>query len=299
MRNRFYGCLAPAKLNLCLHIVGRRADGFHLLESVFQLIDLCDELDFVCRDDGQIFHTQAVTGVTETDDLCVRAARLLQRKTGCRLGVAITLRKRIPIGGGLGGGSSDAATTLAVLNQLWQLNLNQKTLMDWALELGADVPFFLFGRNALAQGIGEQLSEFSLPERVILLVNPRIHVSTPQIFRYEGLTRDTPTLKIRASREELHATTSFNPIVQGHNDLENATRFFHPEVDQLINFMRKIDPFARMTGSGASVFATFFDEEQAEKAFKTVPKHWLAMQTKTLHCHPCQQVSMLFDDCFD
>jgi 4-diphosphocytidyl-2-C-methyl-D-erythritol kinase len=293
-----FNCLAPAKLNLCLHVVGRRADGYHLLETVFQLIDWCDELDFVRREDGRVLRTNDHASITENDDLCLRAARLLQKKTGCSFGVEITLRKHIPMGGGLGGGSSDAATTLAALNQLWELGLNRETLMRWSIELGADVPFFLFGQNAFAQGIGEQLTPFFLPKRFFLIIHPNIHVLTPAIFQHQDLTRDTPTLKMRASCEGTYFDAAcFDPLQNGHNDLEKVTRSLHPEVDQAVLFLKTFDHLARMTGSGASVFATFNELEQANKALKTVPIQWLAKQVAALSHHPCPQVSMLSDAC--
>ena len=184
-------CLAPAKLNLFLHITGRRADGYHALQTVFQLLDWGDLLHFTRRDDGVIARKTDVPGVPEADDLVVRAARLLQATTGCPLGVDVEIDKILPMGAGLGGGSSDAATTLLALNRLWGVGLSRQALQDLALKLGADVPFFVFGQNAFAEGVGEALQAVDLPKRFFLVVTPAVHVPTAAIFSEKALTRDS------------------------------------------------------------------------------------------------------------
>ena len=182
-------CPAPAKLNLFLHVVGRRADGYHLLQTLFRFIDLNDTLHFTLRADGQVRRLNALDGVADEDDLCVRAARLLQQETGCTLGVDIALEKRIPMGGGLGGGSSDAATTLLALNRLWQLDLSRARLMQFGLTLGADVPVFVFGDNAFAEGVGEQLQPYALPDAWYVVLCPQVVVPTVQIFSHPEIGR--------------------------------------------------------------------------------------------------------------
>ncbi|MEO7622249.1 MAG: 4-(cytidine 5'-diphospho)-2-C-methyl-D-erythritol kinase, partial [Gallionella sp.] len=194
-------CPAPAKLNLFLHVTGRRPDGYHLLQTLFRFIDLRDTLDFSLREDGVVHRTNVVEGVAEEQDLCVRAARLLQSETGCALGVDITVEKRIAMGGGLGGGSSDAATTLIALNRLWSLGLSRKHLMQLGLKLGADVPVFVFGENAFAEGVGEQLQAYPLPEAWYVVLFPPVHVPTAQIFAHPELTRDTVSITMRALLE--------------------------------------------------------------------------------------------------
>jgi len=187
---------APAKLNLFLHVVGRRPDGYHLLQTVFRLIDLCDWLRFTPREDGEVRLARAIPGVPADEDLVVRAARLLQAEGAARAGVEIDLEKNIPVGGGLGGGSSDGATTLAVLNRLWGLDLPQEKLAELALALGADVPFFLFGRNAFGEGVGERLAPLDLPQAWYVVLVPPVSVPTSAIFASPELTRNSKTIKI-------------------------------------------------------------------------------------------------------
>ena len=187
---------APAKINLFLHITGRRADGYHTLQSVFQLLDFDDTIYLEPRADGKILRTTDIAGVLESQDLCVRAAAALQQMTGSRMGVEIGVEKRIPMGGGLGGGSSDAATVLLALNRLWQLNLSREKLMEIGLKLGADVPIFVFGHNAWAEGVGEVLTAIDLPERYYVVLTPQVHVATVQVFAHPALTRDAKPLKI-------------------------------------------------------------------------------------------------------
>jgi 4-diphosphocytidyl-2-C-methyl-D-erythritol kinase len=244
---------APAKLNLYLHVTGRRDDGYHLLETVFQLIDLHDLLHLRLRRDARVVRVNEVPGVAADDDLAVRAARLLQRDSGTALGVDLEVRKAIPMGGGLGGGSSDAATALLALNRLWRLDWPTDRLMRLGLALGADVPFFLFGRNAYARGVGEQLRAVTLPQRSFVVVAPPVSVPTHEVFSAPELTRNTKPLKIAGSRGER--------VWSGHNDLEAVVTGRYPRVAAALSVLRDaaravgLDPaLARMSGSGACVF---------------------------------------------
>ncbi len=267
-------CLAPAKLNLFLHVVGRRPDGYHLLQTLFRFIDLHDTLHFTLREDGAVHRTNSVEGVAEEQDLCVRAARLLQRETGCTLGVDITLEKRIPLGGGLGGGSSDAATTLLALNKLWNLGLSRARLMQFGLTLGADVPVFIFGENAFAEGVGEQLQAYPLSEAWYVVLFPPVHVSTAQVFAHPELTRDTISLRIRGlSLQALH------------NDLQSVVCGLYPEVAQHIAWLAQFAK-ARLTGSGACVFAEFASAEQAQAVLEQLPPDMRGVVARGLPHHP-------------
>src|SRR5574340_1709088 len=234
-------CPAPAKLNLFLHVVGRRPDGYHLLQTVFRFIDLHDTLHFSLREDGAVRRANAVEGVAEDQDLCVRAAQLLQSETGCRLGVDISVEKHIPMGGGLGGGSSDAATTLIALNRLWSLGLPRARLMQLGLRLGADVPVFVFGKNAFAEGVGEELQAYPLPEAWYVVLFPPVQVPTAQIFAHPELTRDTVSITMRALSER-HGDL--------HNDLQSVACKLYPEVERHIAWLGNFGR-AMMTGSGA------------------------------------------------
>ena len=254
---------APAKLNLFLHVTGRRADGYHLLETVFELIDLADSLDFRLRDDARIERLGALPGVPPEADLVVRAARMLAEASGCGLGVDIAVRKRIPMGGGLGGGSSDAATTLLALNRLWGLDWTRGRLAALGLRLGADVPAFLFGRAAYATGVGERLRRLSLPQRWYVVLAPRIPVATVSVFAAPELTRDTKPLRISG-------LSRGNQVFRGRNDLQDVVVARHPEVATALEALRQAardvgcDPrAARMTGSGACVFLPAEGESQA------------------------------------
>ncbi|MEO8631423.1 MAG: 4-(cytidine 5'-diphospho)-2-C-methyl-D-erythritol kinase, partial [Betaproteobacteria bacterium] len=194
-------CPAPAKLNLFLRVTGRRPDGYHTLQTLFRFVDYGDTLRFRRRSDGEVQRTSDLPGVPAATDLCVRAARLLQQKTGCALGVDIEVTKRLPLGGGLGGGSSDAATTLIALNRLWRLEIGRGELQAWALELGADVPVFVFGRNALGEGIGEQLQAVNLGVSWYIILVPNVAVSTAAVFADPELTPTPSTVTIRAFSE--------------------------------------------------------------------------------------------------
>ncbi|HEX8873630.1 MAG TPA: 4-(cytidine 5'-diphospho)-2-C-methyl-D-erythritol kinase, partial [Nitrosospira sp.] len=255
-------CPAPAKLNLFLHVVGRREDGYHLLQTVFRLLDFSDQLQFVSRDDGAIRLHTPIPGVPEEQDLCVRAAKLLQQESGVSLGVDIFMEKRIPMGGGLGGGSSDAATTLLALNRLWGLGWKRDPLLKLGLRLGADVPVFIFGENAFAEGVGEKLSAIALPPAWYLVLTPPVHVATAQVFASKELTRNTIPIKIPPFSVE-----------RGHNDLEPVVCRSHPEVARHLEWLRQFDNsrMAAMTGSGACVFAEFATEKAARTALARVP----------------------------
>ncbi|MFC7516203.1 4-(cytidine 5'-diphospho)-2-C-methyl-D-erythritol kinase [Herbaspirillum sp. GCM10030257] len=274
-------CLAPAKLNLFLHVTGRRADGYHLLQTAFQLLDHGDQLHFMMREDAEIKRTTEIAGVPEASDLIVRAARLLQTETGTRFGVDIAIDKRLPMGGGLGGGSSDAATTLIALNHLWNTGLGRKQLMHLGLQLGADVPFFIFGRNAFAEGVGETLTPLNTPPYWYVVIEPGVSAPTAAIFSDPELTRDTKVVRITDFPE---ASTGF-----GKNDLQVvATRLF-PAIAEAIEWLRQYGD-ARMTGSGACVFCAFSHEHEAEEVLqavrKTGPGNWKAWKAKAIERHP-------------
>ncbi|MDP3519502.1 MAG: 4-(cytidine 5'-diphospho)-2-C-methyl-D-erythritol kinase [Hydrogenophaga sp.] len=250
---------APAKLNLFLHIVGRRADGYHLLQSVFMLIDWCDTLHFKLRQDGAIRRIDAVPGSALPDnDLVVRAARALQAATGCALGADITLEKRLPTEAGLGGGSSDAASTLLALNRLWQLGLPRTRLAEIGLALGADVPFFIGGHNAWVEGIGEQLTPVDLPPGRFVVVKPPTGASTAAIFGSPVLKRDTKP----AILSGFAADAQENPELvwsHGANDLQAVAQAVCPDISDCIAWLARKGLQARMTGSGSAVFAPWVE----------------------------------------
>lgn len=268
------GCPAPAKLNLFLHVVGRRDDGYHLLQTAFRLLDWGDRLDFRVRDDGLIRRTNQVAGVAEDDDLVVRAARRLQQATGTPLGADITLHKVLPMGGGVGGGSSDAATTLIALNHLWQTGLTRADLQQLGLALGADVPFFIYGRDAFAEGVGEAFQPLALPAAVYVVLSPEVSVPTAEIFSAKGLTRDTPPIRI--------ADFAASPT---RNALQAPACSRYPEVARAINWLEHYAP-ARMTGSGACVFAEVASEIEADEIVSLCPARWKAWKAKSLARHP-------------
>jgi 4-diphosphocytidyl-2-C-methyl-D-erythritol kinase len=271
-------CPAPAKLNLFLHVVGRRPDGYHLLQTLFRFIDLQDTLHFTLRDDGAVRRTSAIEGVAEEQDLCVRAARLLQSETGCGLGVDIAVEKRIPMGGGLGGGSSDAATTLIALNRLWSLGLSRSRLMQIGLSLGADVPVFVFGENAFAEGVGEELQAYPLPEAWYVVLTPPVHVPTAQIFARPELTRNTVSITMRALLEGQSG-------LQLRNDLEPVVCGLYPEVGRYIAWLSSFGK-AMMTGSGSCVFAEFASRNKAEEVLQQLPNGMRGVVAQGLTRHP-------------
>ncbi len=265
---------APAKLNLFLHVVGRREDGYHLLQTVFRYVDLCDRLSFEILDSAEILLSNPVPGVPPETDLCFRAARLLQEEGKCRLGARIGLEKKIPMGGGLGGGSSDAATTLIVLNRLWKLDFSRERLQEIALKLGADVPFFVFGENAFAEGIGEKLLPVSLEPAWYLVLVPPVSIPTAAIFSAKELTRNTNPIRI----------SDFS-IGAGRNDLEAVACGLYPAVAAHLSWLNRHGK-ARMTGSGSCVFAEFPTELEARKAFDALPDSMQGFLARGLDHHP-------------
>ena len=279
-------CPAPAKLNLFLHVVGRRPDGYHLLQTLFRFIDLHDTLHFTLRKDGVVRRTHAVQGVAEEQDLCVRAARLLQSETGCGLGVDIEMEKHIPLGGGLGGGSSDAATTLIALNRLWSLGLPRARLMQLGLRLGADVPVFVFGENAFAEGVGEKLQAYPLPDAWYVVLFPPVHVPTAQIFAHPELTRNADSITMRALLEQqFPAERQLRDGQQLRNDLQPVVCDLYPEVARYIAWLEKHGK-AMMTGSGACVFAEFTSRNQAEAVLHSLPREMRGVVAQGLAKHP-------------
>ncbi len=265
---------APAKLNLFLHVVGRRPDGYHELQTVFQLLDLADELEFTVRDDGQVRRVAGPPEVPAADDLAVRAARLLRERTGMRQGVDIVLRKRIPLQGGLGGGSSDAATTLVALNDLWGAGLDEDRLAALGAELGADVPVFVRGRSAWAEGIGDRLTPVILPPGWFAIVRPAVAVATAGVFQAPELTRNTPRITIRSYL-----------CSGGRNDCEPVVVSRHPEVGRALDWLGRRG-VARLTGTGSCVFATFGGRDEAAAALAGLPPEWSGYVARGLDVSP-------------
>lgn len=265
---------APAKLNLMLHVVGRRPDGYHELQTVFQFIDRCDLLEFSLRPDGQVLRRTALPGVLPEADLVVRAARLLRETTGCRQGVEIRLHKNLPLGGGLGGGSSDAATTLVALNRLWQTGLVAEELAGLGLRLGADVPVFVRGRAAWAEGVGERLVPVDMPEPWYLVLAPNCEISTAAVFNDPELTRNSPNITI----------TDFLAGA-GWNDCEPVVRNRYPAVAEGLDWLGQFNR-ARLTGTGACVFAAFDTEDAARALLRRVPAAFPAFVARGLNRSP-------------
>ncbi len=272
-------CIAPAKLNLFLHVIGRREDGYHRLQTLFRFLDHGDRIRLVRREDGVVRLLNPLPGVSPEQDLCHRAACLLQTESACRLGVDIYLDKRLPMGGGLGGGSSDAASVLLGLNRLWGLGLDRAALQVFGLNLGADVPVFVFGRSAFAEGVGEILRPARIDPASYVVLAPPAHVATPEIFRSPALTRDTPELKI-APLSDIYFETGF-----GHNDLQPVVTAAYPPVKAALEWLGHFGE-ARMTGSGACVFAGFADREQAERVFARRPKEMDGFVADGVDRHP-------------
>lgn len=278
-------CPAPAKLNLFLHVVGRRNDGYHLLESVFQLIDFCDTLHFTCRSDGAVRRLTDIDGVSEESDLTVRAAQRLKEaawmKKGLRVpGVDIEIEKRIPSGGGLGGGSSDAATTLMALNGLWNCGFTQDELIDLGVRLGVDIPFFIFRQNAFAEGVGEKLMPVQTPDGWFVVVKPPVSVSTALIFQANELTRNTEPLKMKG-----YPNFCDSAIQAGQNDLQPVASALFPEIRNALDELGRYGN-ARMTGSGACVFARFDTEQQAMAVQSALSDRWDVMAIRSMQRHP-------------
>jgi 4-diphosphocytidyl-2-C-methyl-D-erythritol kinase len=281
MSRLFLALPAPAKLNLFLHILGRRPDGYHELQSAFVPIDLVDLLDFERRDDGLIERTGDMVG-DPANDLAVRAARALQEASGTRFGVSINVEKRIPAGSGMGGGSSDAATTLIALNRLWELLWPRARLSALAPALGADVPFFLGAGPAFVEGVGERLTALAIAPRHYAIVHPQVAVSTREIFADPGLTRDTKATIIAAFSA---AQETLSRALFGANDLEPVVRRRFPVVDEAIRHLERFGP-ARMTGSGSAVFLPAADSTQAAAAIQDLPPGWQGWVVRSLAEHP-------------
>jgi 4-diphosphocytidyl-2-C-methyl-D-erythritol kinase len=279
-----YDVPAPAKLNLFLHITGRRADGYHLLQSAFMLIDWCDTLHFEVRSDGQISRADLVNSTQNTpdalpaDDLTMRAARALQAACGISMGVHIGLEKRIPSQAGMGGGSSDAASCLMALQRLWGVRLPPEELRALALSLGADVPFFLAGGHAWVEGIGEKITPLTLPPATFVVVKPAAGVSTQEIFRAPGLKRDTETATMLG-----FAAYANGPVFGfGHNDLQPVAQKMCPQIGQSLEWLASQDLQGRMTGSGSAVFAQTLHDADLLAA----PGDWIIRKCKNLEMHP-------------
>ena len=270
---------APAKLNLFLHVTGRRADGYHLLQTAFRFIDYNDRISFSPRSDNAIVLTHPLPGVPAESDLTVRAARLLQIETGCNKGVNITVEKYLPMGGGLGGGSSDAATVLLALNHLWQLGLPRKRLQEIGLSLGADVPVFIFGQNAFAEGVGEELQAMTLPPAWYVVLEPPVQVPTAAIFTAPELKRDTPVI---------HAA-DWRPGA-GSNDLQAVAAAHFPVITEYLHWLSAFGN-ARMTGSGACVFAEFTQQSPAQRVVDQFPKSMRGWLAAGMDKHPLQELA--------
>ena len=253
---------APAKLNLMLHITGQRADGYHELQTVFQFLDYGDELKFEPTQDGRIQRLHGADSVLAEEDLVVQAAQVLQQTSGCKLGANISVNKQLPVGGGLGGGSSDAATTLHALNRIWGLDYSQQTLAEVALQLGADVPVFVRGFSAFAEGIGEVLTPMQLEQPWYLVITPQVHVSTAEIFRDLELTRDCPAIKICDLPQAGWDNVCVSVVVK-----------HYPQVGEVLEFLGQY-AVARMSGTGASVFAAFSSKEEAQAVRVKLPGGW-------------------------
>lgn len=246
--------LSPAKLNLFLHITGRRPDGYHNLQTLFQFIDLCDLLTFTLRNDGELQLDFPDTSLNSADNLIMRAAQALKRETGCTQGADIVVKKQIPMGGGLGGGSSNAATALVALNHLWQTNLSTQRLADIGVTLGADVPIFIHGHAAIAEGVGEIFQDVTIEEPWYVLMIPPCHVPTARLFQEKQLTRDSPIITLCAFLNG-----------DGHNDFEPVTRSLFPDIEAAMQALNHVGK-AHMTGTGACIFAPYATRQLAEDA---------------------------------
>lgn len=269
---------APAKLNLFLHVLGQRDDGYHRLQTLFQFLDYSDELSFAVRRDGRVTRPEGAAAVAAEDDLVVRAARALQAATGTALGADIRVLKRIPMGAGLGGGSSDAATTLVALNHLWHLGLDTLTLARLGLQLGADVPIFVHGLASWAEGVGEELTPVTLPEPCYAVIVPDVLVSTAAIFSAPELRRD-------------HAPITLDDygLGAGTNDCAPVTCARYPPVAAALGWLSRAAP-ARMSGTGSAVFAAFPNEHAARAAIEGIPKNWRGFVAKGLNLSPLASI---------
>jgi len=285
----FEAFLAPAKINLFLHVVGQREDGYHLLQTAFRLLDHYDTIHIKTTSTNTIKRVNDVPNVPEAQDLCIRAALLLQQHTGCQLGAEILVDKKIPMGGGLGGGSSDAATVLLALNQRWQLNLPREELLKLGLQLGADVPFFIYGSNAWAEGVGEQLQALTLHDAYYVVLTPNVHVSTAQIFANKQLTKNTIPKTIAAFSGIAQLSTENSACKNIHggfiNDLEKVVCSIYPEVKACLGWLKQYGD-ARMSGSGASVFLEVADADTANSIYQQKPEGYSGFVAKGLNQHP-------------
>ena len=268
---------APAKLNLFLHVTGRRADGYHEIQTVFQLIDLEDRLHFTPRADGVIRRIEGAAEIAASQDLCLRAAERLRALVGRLKGIDIRLEKRIPIQGGLGGGSSDAATTFVALNEIWGLGLAPEKLAEIGLELGADIPLFIHGHSAWGEGVGERLTPLELPEMHYAIVFPGVGISTAEVFQASELTRKTPKTTIRGFLK-----------AGGHNDCEPVVAGRSPEVRRALAWLSERGD-ARLTGTGSCVFAAFAEREAAEAALAGLSQGWRGFVARGLDRSPLQE----------
>lgn len=265
---------APAKLNLMLRIVGRREDGYHLLQTVFQFVDICDWITFHPLADDSVRLVKVIPGVAENDDLTVKAARLLKAETGCKLGVRIEVEKNLPMGGGLGGGSSDAATTLLVLNELWGLGLSNEKLLTMGLSLGADVPVFVFGHTSWGEGVGEKLSKIVIPEQWVVIIKPDCHVNTKEIFSAKDLTRNSKSITMPDFIEGEYRNDCLPVVSQRYESVRLA-------LQALSEFSE-----ARLTGTGACVFAQFDSYASANEAHQKLKSKWVAYLAKGVNESP-------------
>jgi 4-diphosphocytidyl-2-C-methyl-D-erythritol kinase len=270
---------APAKLNLTLRVVGRRADGYHLLQTIFRFIDWSDEVRIALRDDGTIRRLHELDSIPEADDLTLRAARLLQQASGTRLGADLELAKRLPVGAGLGGGSSDAATVLVALNHLWDTGFSRSQLQKLALQLGADVPVFVFGESAVGEGIGEVLTALALPQAWYVVLTPAVSVATARVFSHPDLKRDSKMIKIQGFSAGAAA-----------NDLESLVCRLYPEVARYLAWLRQHGP-AHMTGSGGAVFAGYESERAARAVLAQLPADMSGVVAQGLDRHPLWELA--------
>ncbi len=277
---------APCKINLFLHITGRRHNGYHDLQTLFLLLDHGDTLHIGRREDSALHHLNPLPGVPAESDLCIRAARALQQATGCTLGADIRCDKVIPMGGGLGGGSSDAATVLMALNQQWALGLNRQQLMQIGLTLGADVPVFIHGQTAWAEGVGEQLSTVTLPapmlDQYYVVLTPHVEVPTAKIFAHQALTRDSKPLRIADFSNGANSSAFWQTV---RNDMEAVVCMLYPEVANTLAWLNQYGQ-ARMSGSGASVFVAVDSAEKADVLIANKPENTSGFWAKGLKCHP-------------
>ena len=271
---RSFGWPSPAKLNLFLHIVGRRTDGYHLLQTVFQFIELTDKINFSILESGTIKRSSYSPFIDENDDLVIKAAKKIKEISGSRLGVDISVEKNIPIGGGLGGGSSNAATTLVALNELWQAGLSTEELAKIGLSLGADIPFFIYGSTSWAEGVGEKLDSIELDECIYLVIYPSCNISTKSVFEASDLTRNSPRITIRDFHEG-----------NVKNDCESHVRNHYINVAEALDWLDGYAP-SKLTGTGACLFARFSDEKKANEVKNKLPEKWQGFVVKGINKSP-------------